>query len=170
MGRQQASKVYKTKRTVRAPDTILNADLVSADVLAAKKNQKFDEYLPGLGQNYCVPCAKHYESETALTTHTKSKVHKRQLKALREGPYTVEEGIAAGGQDVEKFLRKKREQDALLAESHVVTELTAQRANAHLKSHTDGTMDVEQTEQTELENNDTDLKAETEPVSVDISV
>jgi len=53
--------------------------------------QPIDETLPGLGQHvcpiptvlvsrtdgqYCVECAKYYETDAALVTHGKSKVHK----------------------------------------------------------------------------------------------
>jgi len=54
--------------------------------------QPIDESLPGLGQHvrlcyrvlesgkliwqYCVECAKYYETDAALVTHGKSKVHK----------------------------------------------------------------------------------------------
>lgn len=144
MGRQQASKVYKTKRTTKAPDAILHADLASPEALAARKQQKFDEYLPGLGQHYCVPCAKYYESAVALQTHTKSKVHRRQLKALRDGPYTLEEGVAAGGRDVQKFLESREAQNALLQAPQVVGEIGRKRDTAHLKQRRDAGMDVEE--------------------------
>jgi hypothetical protein len=52
---------------------------------------------PGLGQHYCVECAKHFESDEALKSHWKSKVHKRRCRALREPAYTQEEADRAAG-------------------------------------------------------------------------
>ena len=86
MGRQQASKVYKTKRKTRDADQILNDDLKSHAAVHALENQKFDEYLPGLAQHYCIPCAKYFESDVALTAHKRKKVHKRQLRNLQLTP------------------------------------------------------------------------------------
>ena len=52
---------------------------------------------PGLAQHYCVECAKYYESDDALKSHWKSKVHKRRCKELREPAYTIEESERAAG-------------------------------------------------------------------------
>lgn len=54
-------------------------------------------FSPGLGQHYCVECAKHFESGEALKSHWRSKVHKRRCKALREPAYTQEEAEKAAG-------------------------------------------------------------------------
>lgn len=80
------------------------------------KETKAAEDLPGFGKHYCVECAKWFETETSLATHTKGKPHKRRyvlilylslplgfvlmvgrLKQLREGPYTHKEADAAVG-------------------------------------------------------------------------
>jgi len=116
MGRQQASKVYKTKRKTRDADQILNDDLKSHAAVHALENQKFDEYLPGLAQHYCIPCAKYFESDVALTAHKRKKVHKRQLRNLKFGPYTSEEASAGAGRDVQKHLAKMQDQERLLRE------------------------------------------------------
>lgn len=141
MGRQQASKVYKTKRYTRETDRILQEDLKNQASVHALKNQSFDEYLPGLGQHYCVPCAKYFESDKALTTHTKTKVHKRELKNIKFGPYTPEEAASGAGRDVEKYLAKKQEQEQLIAQQS--GELNPQKKNGHLKRRKDGGMAVE---------------------------
>ena len=47
------------------------------------KNPKFDENLPGFGQNYCVSCGKHFISKNAINSHVKTKFHKRMLKKLK---------------------------------------------------------------------------------------
>lgn len=141
MGRQQASKVYKTKRYTREADRILQEDLKNQASVHALKNQSFDEYLPGLGQHYCVPCAKYFESDKALTTHTKTKVHKRELKNIKFGPYTPEEAASGAGRDVEKYLAKKQEQEQLIAQQS--GELNPQKKNGHLKRRKDSGMAVE---------------------------
>ncbi|KAJ3200836.1 hypothetical protein HK099_002491, partial [Clydaea vesicula] len=70
-------------------------------------NQEIDPDLPGLGQFYCLECAKYYISEQPLKEHIKSKVHKRRLKELKEKPYTQEDAEAAVG--LKKSEKKKVE-------------------------------------------------------------
>ncbi len=82
--------------------------------MAEYKNAKPAEDLPGLGQFYCVECAKFFESEHSLVTHRKGSTHKRQwvasllytqgrkltvqrVKALKEEPYSQKEAEAAIG-------------------------------------------------------------------------
>lgn len=91
--------------------------MVSTDFVqnrAALEAQAIDHEKPGLGQHYCVECAKcvafrpmdvfvsyslcrYYESDAALKSHWRSKVHKRRLKALKEPAYTIEESERAAG-------------------------------------------------------------------------
>ncbi|KAK3376018.1 zinc finger domain-containing protein [Lasiosphaeria ovina] len=80
----------KTRRYLRDMDQI-QADLKSPRHLAQHKESKPAEDLPGLGRYYCVQCAKWFETDISLLTHRKGKPHKRNLKALREGPFTHEE-------------------------------------------------------------------------------
>lgn len=55
-------------------------------------NKKADITKPGLGQFYCIPCAKHNVSERALTDHRKTKFCKRRLKLLKkEKPFDHKE-------------------------------------------------------------------------------
>ncbi|KAI8380813.1 hypothetical protein BD560DRAFT_323812, partial [Blakeslea trispora] len=61
------------------------------------KHQEIDTDLPGLGQFYCVECARHFISENHLTEHLKSKLHKRRVKKLEDEPYTQEEADRAAG-------------------------------------------------------------------------
>ena len=85
----------------------------------ALENQPLDYEKPGLAQHYCVECAKYVycvstgkcrglihssvirkrylETDTALKTHWKSKVHKRRRKELRDPAYTIEESERAAG-------------------------------------------------------------------------
>jgi bud site selection protein 20 len=52
-----------------------------------KKNQPVDELRPNLGQSYCVPCARYFVSNEALTYHEKSKKHKQAMKRIRSQPF-----------------------------------------------------------------------------------
>ena len=74
--RGQDSK-KKTRRHTRDLDQI-HADIHKEKHLDQYKNTKAAEDLPGLGQFYCVECAKWFESEPNLTAHTKGKPHKRR--------------------------------------------------------------------------------------------
>jgi len=74
--RGQDSK-KKTRRHTRDLDQV-HADLRDEKHLADFKNAKPIEDLPGLGQNYCLECAKFFESEANMLAHQKGKVHKRR--------------------------------------------------------------------------------------------
>jgi bud site selection protein 20 len=54
------------------------ADIDSPRHLSQYKETKDAEDLPGLGQHYCMECAKWFESEYNLKAHTKGKNHKRR--------------------------------------------------------------------------------------------
>lgn len=60
----------------------IKADLLSSRHLAQFKDSKVTEDLPGLGRNYCVECAKWFDTEKTLIAHQRSKPHKR-----RSGPF-----------------------------------------------------------------------------------
>lgn len=75
--RGQDSK-KKTRRHTRDLDQI-HADLHKEKHLDQYKGTKAAEDLPGLGQWYCVECAKWFESEYNLAAHTKGKPHKRRF-------------------------------------------------------------------------------------------
>ncbi|EAU89908.2 hypothetical protein CC1G_08390 [Coprinopsis cinerea okayama7 len=64
---------------------------------AALEAQPLDYEKPGLAQHYCVECAKYFETDNALQSHWRSKVHKRRLKQLKEPAYTIEESEMAAG-------------------------------------------------------------------------
>lgn len=102
MGRYSVKR-YKTKRRTRDLDLVYD-DVSSPDTIRRLKNQEIDETKPGLGQYYCVECAKYFESTVALDRHRKSKIHKRRVKALKQRPYTPLEAEAASGLNVVKFI------------------------------------------------------------------
>lgn len=69
--------ITKTRRKTRDLDQI-KADLESPKHLKQFQELKATEDLPGLGKYYCVECAKWFESENSLVSHTKAKPHKRR--------------------------------------------------------------------------------------------
>ncbi|RDL30445.1 C2H2 and C2HC zinc finger [Venustampulla echinocandica] len=130
MGLPQKTTRTKTRRRTRDVDQV-SADLRSPRHLELHKATKAVEDLPGLGQYYCVECAKWFESDHSLVTHRKGSTHKRRLKLLKEGAYTQKEAEAAVGlrtdngprqaakdntQDVEVEM-----EDSGLLEDHVAT-------------------------------------------------
>jgi len=96
MGIPQKSTRTKTRRRLRDLDQI-SSDMQSPKHLEQFKNLKAAEDLPGLGQFYCIECAKWFESEHSLVTHRKGSAHRRRVKALKDGPYTQKEAEAAIG-------------------------------------------------------------------------
>ncbi|KAJ3079100.1 Bud site selection protein 20 [Physocladia obscura] len=56
-----------------------------------------DENLPGLGQFYCIHCAKYFISAHAMAVHSASKPHKKRVKELKTPPYTQKDAEAAVG-------------------------------------------------------------------------
>ncbi|MCJ1402034.1 Bud site selection protein 20 [Xylographa trunciseda] len=86
----------KTKRRTRDLDQI-HTDLRSPKHLARHKTAKPSEDLPGLGQWYCVECAKWFEGEHNLLQHRRGKNHKRRVRMLREEPHTQKAAEAAIG-------------------------------------------------------------------------
>lgn len=100
---------FKTKRYTRDLDQILYTDMNSEKSIQKLEHQSYDETKPGLGQYYCIPCAKYFETLHAKSNHQRGKVHKRRLRQLKDIPYTPEEANAAAGHDVAKFFQKKEE-------------------------------------------------------------
>ncbi|KAI4264530.1 MAG: hypothetical protein L6R42_000365 [Xanthoria sp. 1 TBL-2021] len=91
-----AIRRVKTKRRTRDLDQV-HADLRSSKHLSQHKSAKPAEDLPGLGQWYCVECAKWFESEHSMQQHTRGKNHKRRVRMLKEEPYSQKEADAAIG-------------------------------------------------------------------------
>ncbi|KAF8879161.1 hypothetical protein BD779DRAFT_1447181 [Infundibulicybe gibba] len=106
MGRLRRSRVHNARRDVhRASRTrVRTRDLDQIQLIdldpknrAALEAQPLDFEKPGLAQHYCVECAKYYETDSALQSHWRSKVHKRRCKQLKEPAYTIEEAERAAG-------------------------------------------------------------------------
>ncbi|OLN87619.1 Zinc finger protein bud20 [Colletotrichum chlorophyti] len=96
MGVGNKRTLTKTRRKTRDVDQI-KADMLSARHLRQYKETKAIEDLPGLGQHYCIECAKWFETETSLVGHRRGKPHKRRVKQLKEEPYTQKEAEAVIG-------------------------------------------------------------------------
>lgn len=60
------------------------------------ENMDVDETLPGLGQNYCITCSRHFVNKIALAGHYKTKLHKKNVKNLKETPYTQKDAEEYG--------------------------------------------------------------------------
>nr|ODO02657.1 bud site selection protein 20 [Cryptococcus depauperatus CBS 7855] len=113
MGRLRRSRTHHARRDVhRAARTrarVKDLDQIELDLLphhkAKLEKQPIDEDKPGLGQHYCVECAKYCETDAALQTHLRSKIHRRQLKQLKQGAYTVAESERAAGLGVDNKQR-----------------------------------------------------------------
>ena len=91
----------KTKRYRRDVDQVVLEDMIEEN---AQKllNQDMDEYKPGLGQHYCLPCARYFVSDQQKTVHLKTKSHKKRVKTTKNIPYSHEEAERAGGLQPEK--------------------------------------------------------------------
>ena len=80
-------RIVKAKNVGRYNDQIYD-DLQPQNV-AKFATAAVDEDLPGLGQFYCVSCAKHFTGDIGLQAHKRTKDHKRQVKTLKERPYDL---------------------------------------------------------------------------------
>ena len=56
----------------------VKADIASSQHLTRYRSTKAAEDLPGLGEWYCIECAKWFEGEHNLVAHRKGKNHKRR--------------------------------------------------------------------------------------------
>ena len=109
-----AKSKKKTRRYTRDLDQI-TLDLIDASHPKQHQNYKgaFED-LPAAGQHYCIECAKWFDSEVNLQGHRKSKVHKRQVKLLKNGAHTqreAEEAVGLGRDDGVVSRRRDTEMD-----------------------------------------------------------
>lgn len=131
MGRYSVKR-YKTKRRTKDLDLIYE-ELTSQNQIDSLLNQPIDETKPGLGQYYCIHCAKYFETAYALKTHLKTKIHKRRVKELKGVPYTQQVADAAVGCGVNSFLARveqiksqigpQKEENEKILTSHLDTTL-----------------------------------------------
>lgn len=91
----RAPQGFKKSRDVkrRAKDLDQIQDEVKAGVVV----HAVDPDLPGLGQSYCVTCARHFMDRDNLDKHCRTKPHRRRLKLVAEEQYTQEEADRGAG-------------------------------------------------------------------------
>ena len=108
-------KSHCTARRRRDLDQV--QDDVEKVVVAGVDNLEFevDDDLPGLGQFYCLHCAKHFADQVTLDNHKKSRPHKRRLKDVAQPKYTQEEAERGAGK-MREILPKLRSGDESMKE------------------------------------------------------
>ncbi|KAG8942461.1 Bud site selection protein 20 [Tulasnella sp. 424] len=110
--RNHIYRATRTRARQKDLDQIQLHDLDPKNRLALE-SQPLDVEKPGLAQHYCVECARYFETDTALKSHWKTKVHKRRVKVLQEPAYTIEEAERAGGLGRETKKSKEVEMNAV---------------------------------------------------------
>ena len=93
-------RTRKTKHYQRDLDQIVD-DLNPINFVKLS-TQAIAEDKPGLGQYYCVWCAKYFINKHALDTHQVSKEHKKRVKVSKEEPDTIKESLKYAGLNIEK--------------------------------------------------------------------
>ena len=117
--------------------------------------QKIDYDKAGLGQFYCVHCAKDFIDTHAFKDHVKSKVHKRRLHALKTEPYTIEEANRAAGMGSYVKVGNKRKMETLLPSAVIAEETLADvKKRAKLDEELQKKIDDEATEKSEEDEED----------------
>ncbi|KAJ3299691.1 Bud site selection protein 20 [Borealophlyctis nickersoniae] len=108
MTRYRKTKTHRgirdVKRAKRTRARVKDLDQIFEDLSAPGKfaNQPIDTDLPGLGQHYCLECARYFTTAGSLNDHVKTKLHKKRLKVLKEAPYTQKEADLAAGLGVDE--------------------------------------------------------------------
>jgi len=92
---KQNNKACKTKHYKRDIDQVIN-DILPQNLIKLV-HQKPQEELPGLGQYYCVFCARYFVESNSLESHNKTKDHKRRVKETSIEPYTIKDSLKYGG-------------------------------------------------------------------------
>ena len=87
-------KSKKTKNYRRDIDQIHDDN--KAENIEKYMNQPINDQLPGFGQFYCISCARHFVNKTAIEGHFKTKDHKKQIKTLKDTPYSIKESEEYG--------------------------------------------------------------------------
>ncbi|CAG8486966.1 583_t:CDS:2 [Funneliformis caledonium] len=100
-------------RKYRTRNYAKDLDQIHEDIKKVKEHgdeilkiQDWNEDLPGLGQFYCIPCARHFINSEAHNEHQRGKNHKKRVKLLKEIPYTQAEAESAVGYSTEHSREK----------------------------------------------------------------
>ncbi|KAM3569892.1 hypothetical protein VYU27_008026 [Nannochloropsis oceanica] len=94
--KKQYKKALCTARRPKDVDQIQD-ELRKEVELGAPLPLPYDDDLPGGGQFYCRPCARHFGDQHCLDHHIKSKVHKRRMKDVAQEQYSQGEAEYAAG-------------------------------------------------------------------------
>ncbi|KAG0262881.1 hypothetical protein BG011_009589 [Mortierella polycephala] len=129
MGRLRRSRVHKgirdIQRKYRTRQYMRDIDQIHDDIQPQNASKfdkpELDPELPGMGQFYCVPCAKHYINKLSLDEHQKGKIHKKRVKLLKEEPYSQAEADAAAGLQRAETKSKKPKTDAMMVDTTEAT-------------------------------------------------
>nr|KAJ3420563.1 N-alpha-acetyltransferase 30 [Polyrhizophydium stewartii] len=97
---RDAFRIRDIHRAARTRARTRDLDQIFEDM--AKPEESFkgpaNPDLPGMGQNYCIPCARHFITPEALEDHRKTKLHKKRVRVLAtEQPYTQKDAELAVG-------------------------------------------------------------------------
>ncbi len=94
--KKKYKKALSTKNRPKDIDQIQD-EIKKEEVTGEAMKFEIDEDLPGLGQFYCVPCARHFGNAEILSKHKSSKPHKRRMKDVAQEQYTQEEADRGSG-------------------------------------------------------------------------
>ena len=97
---KQFKKGSKTWCRARDIDQIQD-DLEKAKTTGKDMCFEVDDDLPGLGQFYCIHCARHFSDLVSLERHKDTKAHKRRLKDVKQEKYTQDEADFGAGKSKE---------------------------------------------------------------------
>jgi len=113
MATKANARGYKGAKNRKAKRGVMNSfrkdrplDKIQDDVKALAAGQaapyvkdvsRDAEELPGGGAHYCVTCARHFVDAPTLALHSRSKLHKQQVKRVAEEQYTQKDADAAAG-------------------------------------------------------------------------
>ena len=94
------------KKSIRVKNRAKDIDQIQDEIKLQMKKlsqqqsivHELDPDLPGMGQFYCISCARYFTDQFTLDEHKKSKLHKKRLKIVNEPEYTQEEAERAAGQ------------------------------------------------------------------------
>ena len=90
----------------------MKRDLSKPDHLKRLQSSQAKEDLPGLGEFYCVECAKYFEGPHNLLVHRKGKNHKRRVRLLKQEVHSQEAAEAAVGLGVDNGRRAEQDGDS----------------------------------------------------------
>ncbi|CAN0163705.1 unnamed protein product [Ectocarpus sp. 4 AP-2014] len=105
-GHKTKNKEYKkghaTKNRRKDVDQIQD-ELVVEEEKGEEMVFEVDDDLPGQGQFYCTPCARHFTDQQTKSTHIRSKLHKRRMKDVAQEQYTQAEAERGAGMTKETY-------------------------------------------------------------------